>query len=180
MRKTFVHFFTIADYEEEEAWLSQKHSEGWKFVKLTPPCFYVFEECEPEDVVYRMDYKNAGETEDYLQMMRDFGWEYFAKCLGWLYFRKKAEGTAEERELFSDDASRAEMAAQVARTRLIPMCVIFLCCILPNFIISLNGQPFGGWRLAATIVFSALFAFYEFLLIYCGAKLARIRRKYRG
>ena len=35
MRKTFVHFFTIADYEEEEAWLSQKHSEGWKFVKWT-------------------------------------------------------------------------------------------------------------------------------------------------
>lgn len=114
MRKTFVHFFTIADYEEEEAWLSQKHSEGWKFVKLTPPCFYVFEECEPEDVVYRMDYKNAGESEDYLQMMRDFGWEYFTKRLGWLYFRKKAEGTAEERELFSDDASRAEMAARCA------------------------------------------------------------------
>jgi hypothetical protein len=29
-------------------------------------------------------------------------------------------------------------------------------------------------------VFGALFAFYEFLLICCGAKLARIRRKYRG
>lgn len=180
MRKICLHFFTIADYEEEETWLRKKHNEGWKLVKMTPPCFYVFESCEPEDVVYRMDYKNYRETGDYLQMMQDFGWEYVSKCLGWLYFRKKAEGREEEQELFSDNASRAEMAAYVARTRLIPLCMIFLGCLLPNVMNVFNGTYFGRWRLAFGIGFGVLFLIYVFLIIYCGVKLARIRHKYRN
>ena len=28
-RKKEVRFFTIADYEEEEAWLHDRHSQGW-------------------------------------------------------------------------------------------------------------------------------------------------------
>ena len=34
MRKTLVHFFTIADYEEEEVWLRKQHNSGWKLVKI--------------------------------------------------------------------------------------------------------------------------------------------------
>ena len=90
MRKTFVHFFTIADYEEEEIWLREQHKDGWKLVKMIPPCFYTFEECVPEDVIYRLDYRNSEQTEEYMQMVGDFGWEYCSKCFGWLYFRKPA------------------------------------------------------------------------------------------
>ena len=51
MRKTFIRFFTIADYEDEEVWLRRQHQNGWKLVKLIVPCFYIFESCEPEDVI---------------------------------------------------------------------------------------------------------------------------------
>ena len=68
MRKTLIHIFTIADYEEEEMWLREQHRSGWKIVKMTPPCFYTFESCEPEDVIYRLDYKNSGQTYDYMRM----------------------------------------------------------------------------------------------------------------
>ena len=53
--KTFLRLFTIADYEEEEQWLRSQHQKGWKLQKIYFPCFYVFEECQPEDVVYRLD-----------------------------------------------------------------------------------------------------------------------------
>ena len=91
MRRTIVRFFTIADYEEEEIWLREQHRNGRKLVRVIPPCFYVFEDCEPQEVVYRLDYKNSRQTEEYMQMVRDFGWEYFTQCVGWLYFRKPAD-----------------------------------------------------------------------------------------
>ena len=57
---------------------------------MTVPCFFHFESCEPEDVIYRLDFKNNAENPEYMQMVCDFGWEYVAKCTGWLYFRKPA------------------------------------------------------------------------------------------
>lgn len=41
--KLKIRFFTIADYIEEEIWLRKMHNEGWKLVKMVPPCFYKFE-----------------------------------------------------------------------------------------------------------------------------------------
>ena len=44
-RKTAVRFFTIADYEDEEVWLHNQHKNGWKLLRMIPPCFYIFEKC---------------------------------------------------------------------------------------------------------------------------------------
>ncbi|WP_242622776.1 DUF2812 domain-containing protein [Lachnoclostridium sp. Marseille-P6806] len=85
-----MRFFSIADFAEEEIWLREQHKKGWKLARMVPPCFYIFEACEPEDTIYRLDYRNKEQTAEYMQMMEDFGWEYFAKCVGWLYFRKPA------------------------------------------------------------------------------------------
>ena len=70
--KTIVRFFTIADYEEEEIWLRQQHKGGWKLIKTVLPCFYIFESCTPEDVVYRLDYTNNTESSDYFQLFQDY------------------------------------------------------------------------------------------------------------
>lgn len=68
-RKTAVRFFTIADYEEEEVWLHNQHKNGWKLLRMIPPCFYIFEKCTPEDMAYRLDYKNNAETSNYFQIL---------------------------------------------------------------------------------------------------------------
>ena len=88
--KTMIRFFTIADYEDEEIWLREQHRKGWKLQRMIVPCFYIFEACTPEDVIYRLDYRNNEEDSEYLQLFRDYGWEQFARCMGWLYFRKSA------------------------------------------------------------------------------------------
>ena len=58
MTKTVTRFFTIADFIEEEKWLREMHNQGWKLSKMTPPCFFTFESCEPEDVIYRLDFRD--------------------------------------------------------------------------------------------------------------------------
>ena len=180
MTKTIVRFFTIADYEEEEAWLRKQHQNGWKIRKMILPCFYVFEKCEPEDVIYRLDYKNNEQTEEYMQMLSDFGWEYTANSGGWLYFRKPAEAAESEQdgELFSDDASRVELVSHVVKTRLIPLAIIFLCCVLPGLFRVLNGGTTGGFRFFFAIFWIVMFVLYVFLIVYCGTKLRKIRARY--
>lgn len=51
---------------------------------MIPPCFYIFEKCVPDDVVYRLDYKNNTENDGYFQIFGDYGWEYIGRCVGWL------------------------------------------------------------------------------------------------
>ncbi len=174
-RKTWVRFFTIADYEEEEQWLRTQHKRGWKLVKTVLPCFYIFERCTPEDVVYRLDYRNCTENGDYLQIFRDYGWEYFNRCAGWLYFRKPVAETDTEQdsEIFSDDVSRLDMLSHVINTRMLPLVIIFLCCLLPNFLRS-SEEPTSS----VFIAFAVLMLLYLYLFAHCGLKLRRLRKKY--
>lgn len=177
-RKTLIRFFTIADYEEEELWLRAQHRSGWKLEKTVLPCFYIFESCTPEDVVYRLDYKNNTESGDYLQLFQDYGWEYFNRCMGWLYFRKPVSetDTEQDHEIFSDDTSRIDMISHIVNTRMLPLLVIFFACLLPNFIKSIDG---GVPSMDAyTVMLAVLLLLYLYLFVHCGVKLRMLRNKY--
>ena len=91
-RKTKIRYFTIADYEEE-IWLREQHQNGW------------------EDVVYRLDYKNNKENGDYFQIFKDYGWEYFNRCVGWLYFRIPVSNTDTEQDSEIGHSARLRFAA---------------------------------------------------------------------
>lgn len=175
-KKMKIRFFTIADYEEEEIWLREQHQKGWKLENMIIPCFYFFEKCEPEDVVYRLDYKNCKGTSDYMQMFSDYGWEYFCQCTGWLYFRKPVSQMDSEQdgEIFSDSESKLEMIRHIMKTRMFPLIVIFLCCLLPQFT---NVMGERGEVVLKTI-FSLLFLLYLYLFVHCGYKLWRLQRKF--
>ena len=179
-RKTVMRFFTIADYEEEEIWLHNQHKNGWKLLRMIPPCFYIFEKCMPEDVAYRLDYKNNAETSNYFQIFRDYGWEYIGRCFGWLYFRKPlSEANSEQdSEIFSDNESKIDMINHVQKTRLLPLVIIFLCCVLPNFIRSVEtSEPLAS---VFTVFFTIMTLLDLYLLIHCGLKLQKLRKKYRN
>lgn len=180
MSKVKIHFFTIADYEEEEIWLRKQHQQGLRFVKMVPPCFYVFEECTPEDVVYRLDYKNSSASSDYKQMFQDYGWEYAGNCAGWLYFRKRASEIRQENdgEIFSDVQSKVDMIQHVLKTRMIPLLLIFFCCLIPNWVRFFSGS-LGKADYFLMAFFSALVVLYLFLIIHCGRKLVKLRGKYK-
>lgn len=177
-RKTMVRFFTIADYEEEERWLSARHQSGWKLTRIIPPCFYIFEECEPQHVVYRLDYKNNSEDREYFQLFSDYGWEYFASFAGWLYFRKPASeaDTQQDMKIFSDDASRIEMINQILKTRLLPLVIVLFCCLVPSCIQSAREtEPLAT---VLTVIFSIFTLLYAYLSLHCGIKLQKLKDRY--
>jgi hypothetical protein len=176
--KLKIRFFTIADYEEEERWLRSQHQNGWKFVKMVPPCFYTFEQCIPEDVIYRLDFKNTGVTGDYMQMYADFGWEYTGHCVNWLYFRKPASQVDGEKEgeLFSENESKVDMISHVLKTRMLPIFIMFLCCYLPYTVRTLNENIGAGYL----IFWLIMLALYLFLMLHCGLKLLRLKREYKN
>ena len=88
--KIIKKFFGLADFLDEQKFLEEQHSNGWKFKKFQWLRKYTFEKVEPEDYVYRLDYNEENKDEtDYLQMFDDCGWEYIMKYQTWYYFRKK-------------------------------------------------------------------------------------------
>lgn len=109
--------FELSDYLEEEKFLEEQHQNGWKMLDLKLPFSnYIFEKCEPENYVYQLDFKpEEKDLEEYLQLFKDCGWEYFYKYGSWYYFRKLKSEIEEENMIFNDAQSRAEMAKKVVR-----------------------------------------------------------------
>ena len=173
--KTFTRIFTIADYEEEENWLREQSKKGLHLQKMIQPFIYIFEVGEPEDVIYRLDYRNAKGDQDYTQMFADYGWECCGRCFGWIYFRKPASAVNcdEEGELFSDSESRLSMVQHVMMTRMLPLLVVFLCILIPQWM-NIMDRPGEG---VLEIIFTVLMVLYVILILHCGRKLYRLRKK---
>ena len=109
-KKKVFKFFTIFEYEEEQTYLRQMHQSGWKFIQVSGLCYYHFERCEPEDVIYQLDYNPEGiaHKAEYVQMFNDCGWEYLQDYLGYSYFRKAVSENGAEEEIFCDKESRLQ------------------------------------------------------------------------
>ena len=139
-------WFTITQYKQEEEYLSSMHRKGWRFTKVIFPGIYSFEECEPENVTYRLDYNQDGiaNKAEYVQMFSDCGWEYLFDFVGYSYFRKASEGAEDNEEIFCDDESRLDMMKRVYRGRIIPLVIFFFCIILPQFMMNVVGCGGGS------------------------------------
>lgn len=145
--KTEFKYFDITQHEKEQDYLRKMHNSGWKFIGVNLPGFYHFEACEPEDVIYQLDYNPDGVANkaEYIQMFEDLGWEYLLDFVGYSYFRKPAEETNPEESIFCDEESRLDMLVRVMKGRLIPLVAIFFLIIVPYFvnfvIIRAEGTP---------------------------------------
>lgn len=164
-------WFSIVQHIQEQDYLREQHKNGWKFVKVTGLGVYHFEKCEPEDVVYQLDYNQEGSAhkDEYLQMFADCGWEYIQEYVGYSYFRKSANAMNGDEEIFCDDESRLAMMERVYKGRLLPLLVLFFACLMPQFIINLTGgrylvATFMGGILAVYVAVFAIFAvqYYRF------------------
>ena len=175
---TKIRFWTIADFREEEDWLREMARGGLHLLRMVVPCFYIFEKGEPRDVIYRLDFTNDAESGDYARMLGEFGWENCGRCMGWIYWRRDADAIANEAEgeLFSDDESRLDMVKKVVQRRMLPLLIIFLCCVLPQFVRALDGKNLyaNGFFLWFFAVMTVL---YVYLIVHCGGKLRRMQKE---
>lgn len=140
--KTVFRYFMIMDYEKEAEFLREMHKKGWRFVRVCNLGFYEFEACEPEDVVYQLDYNPEGlkHQNEYLQMFKDCGWEYLQDFVGYSYFRKPVAQMDGDEAIFCDDESRMDMIKRVGKGRIIPLVALFCCCVIPELLSAVMGN----------------------------------------
>ena len=176
-RKMRFHFFSVPEWEKEQDYLRRQHQNGWKFVKVNGLCLFHFERCEPEDVIYQLDYNQEGKAhkEEYVQMFRDCGWEYMQDYVGYSYFRKPAAEMQSDEAIFCDDASRLDMMKRVFKGRMIPLLVIFLCCILPNIFITLSLE-----KHVMTGIFTLLFCLYMLIFFKFGIQFWKLQKNFHS
>ena len=172
-------FFTLCDYENEEAYLIKMHQQGWKLVEPALGC-YTFERCEPEEYVYRLDF--AAEYQDreaYLQMFRDYGWEYLGEINDFTYFRKKEiDENDANNEIFSDNESRIQMISKILRWKMVPILLLFLCAMGPMIIRVFSGDiPFSHFVCGT---YGFLFTLYVVFFTYNCIGFTRLKKKYHS
>ncbi len=179
-RKRIFRIFTISDFEEEENWLEEQHRNGWEFEKVTANYIYNFEKVSPEEVVYKLDYQMSNPTDDYLQMYRDYGWEYLGSVMGWHYFRKKKSdiSDANDGEIFSDNESKIQMIDNIFKTRMIPLLVIFFAIIIPQLSMGFSGK--NSFKIFIFVVYIVLFLLYVYVFIHCGLKLKEMKNRLKN
>lgn len=165
-KKTECRWFSIAQWKQEEEYLRQRHQRGWKFAKVSFPGIYHFEKCEPEDVVYQLDYNQEGvaHKSEYIQIFNDCGWEYLQDFVGYSYFRKPVSRMHGEEEIFCDDFSRLDMMKRVLRGRIFPLVAIFFCIIIPQMFMR-SHQSSVAWP-GLWYVFLVLFVVYLVLFVH--------------
>lgn len=179
-------WFTISDYDKEEEFLREQHKHGYKFVKFVLPGFYYFEACEPQDMIYQLDFSDTTRSEktSYLQIFKDSGWEYLFDVNGWSYFRKSADSEDGDFSIFSDVESKIALIDRVFRRRMLPLLIIFFSCILPLIARNYSSWQSGGRHMTAASgflsFFCIMFLLYVWIFIHCGRGLIRLKKKYRN
>ena len=170
-------WFTIFKYEQEQEYLRQMHKDGWKFVQVKGLGMYHFEKCEPKDVVYQLDYNKEGleHKDEYVQMFADCGWEYILDYAGYSYFRKEVSEDGMAEEIFCDEDSRLQMMERVLKGRLLPLLIIFLCCLLPQFLINLLSTH--NYIVAGLM--GSILGLYVGVFLYCAKKFHQFRSSIR-
>ncbi len=180
---TEFRFFVLTDYEIEEEYLRRMHRDGWKLTHVNLPGFYHFEKCEPEDVIYRIDFRPQEkiDKEVYTRLFEDYGWEYLQDINDFSYFRKPAADVqnANDAEIFNDNASKLAMLKRIFRKRMIPILAIFLC-VLPSMLNVFNHFEWH-WFSYLTCGFITLVIVLDILILgRCILGFRRLSKKYSG
>ena len=125
-------YFVLPEYEEEEEYLCDMAKKGYLVEKVTLPGIYHFRKSEETNMIYRIDFnpQKKEDRESYLQMFKDYGWEYIQDLNEFSYFCKLDDGTDDE--IFNDNESRIEMMERINKRKMIPLVAIFLCIIIPQ------------------------------------------------
>lgn len=177
--KRTLKWFDITEYEQEAQYLREMHKQGWKYLKFTIPGIYKFKKCEPEDMIYQLDYNKQGNDHktEYIQMFSDCGWEYIGEAVGYSYFRKSVKDMNGEEEIFSDASSKLEMMDRVYKGRMIPLIVIFCCIICPQLIMQALGTDSANTVLL--VMFIVLFLLYIMIFYRFAKKYKELKQRYK-
>ena len=157
--------FTILDLDKVEEHLHVMHLKGWEY-KANRFCFFYFEQCRPEDIIYRIyDSRFLKKYQHELQDFRNSGWELIETgfCL---ILRKSASDLLPEDQVYMSKGLRWE----VVRYRLRSCTATFL----GGFVVCMSL-----FKEELSMSFFIIFLLYALLISYLIYGFFRLKRKYR-
>ena len=175
-KKVVYRIATIADYDREALYLGKMHAQGWKlkevnYSNLVVAVKYTFEKCQPEQVVYQLDFypMKKSERASYLQLFKDCGWEHITDFNGFSYFRKLYSGVESdaEFEIYNDAAGKLAMVKKILTMRMLPILLLF-SALLPVFSKLLSGRGYFSWGMFLIVIIDCT------LLIVCAIQISYI------
>ncbi len=165
------HWFWAWDDEKEETWLREMSQKGWRFKSVSFPGNYIFEQGEPSDDVYRLDYfTKRKDMTNYLQIFEDAGWEYMGEMNGWQYFRQEAI-KGEMSEIYTDNESKAKKYQRIM------MLLVILFPIFLNSIIIISRGTSSGLIQIFTILMSMLMLLYVYAMVRLLHRITQLKKK---
>ena len=159
-KKIVYRIVTIADYEREAVFLREMHAQGWKlkevsYSNLVVAVKYTFEKCQPEQMVYQLDFypMKKSERTSYLQLFKDCGWEHITDFNGFSYFRKLYCGVESdaEFEIYNDAAGKLAMVKKILTMRMLPILLLF-SALLPVFSKYLSRGSDFSWEMFLIVI----------------------------
>ena len=153
-KKVVYRIATIADYDREALYLREMHAQGWKlkevsYSNLVVAVKYTFEKCQPEQVVYQLDFypMKKSERASYLQLFKDCGWEHITDFNGFSYFRKIYSGAESdaEFEIYNDATGKLAIVKKILTMRMLPILLLF-SALLPIFSKFVTGGSSFRWE----------------------------------
>ena len=160
------HWFWAWDDDKVEDWLREQSLAGLHMKHVSFSSVYTFEQGEPSDYVYRLDYFiDRKDISAYLQIFEDAGWEYLGEKGGWQYFRTESVD-GEAPEIYSDNASKAKKYERL---------ILFLVILLPLYLNFFNmaNRSDSGYMQFFSVIMSG------FMLLYIYAMFRLLRRYFR-
>lgn len=129
------------DKDEETKWLNQMAEEGWALERFFAG-FYRFEECEPGQYTYQVDFGDRlfSVSDEYKEFMQDTGVEIMQTWGYWIFLRKlSSEG---EFELYTDVESSIEHYRKIRRMFKV-VAVVELIALVFELFAGMEGVYFG-------------------------------------
>lgn len=160
-------FFSWQD-EKREAWLIKMSQQGLHLKEPRSFCDFLFEKGPARQFVYRLDFNQDKLAQDYLELIKDSGWEYLGTQSGWHYWRRRSSGSKVP-ELFTDSQSKLQkyqrlFMAYTASTPAIAAVLIIFEAVFKRFP---NRHPLWFVILfISTCMLAILFSVINAIMIY--------------
>ena len=91
--KKLWRFYSVADYEKEEAFLNEMARAGWNLTSVGF-CRYIFRRGNEGEFIYKLDMVERGESdevkESYFNFLSDCGMRVVGEFKDWIYLQKPA------------------------------------------------------------------------------------------
>lgn len=156
MKQKFFKYFWAWEYEKEIQWINDMAAKGFALCHVGL-CTYWFEDSEPGEYVYGMEWAehapSSAEGRKYLDFLADCGTEFVSNWLNWIYVRRKKEDGP--LDLHNDLDSRIAHLRRVFLL-LLPVILLNLWAFILNVFIGLRTHQSGNVIISSVNLFIAI------------------------